>query len=347
MLLYKLALYHFRNKDQLQLVISPHLTVLLGENARGKTNILESIYFLINGVGFRESKEEELLQIGYSDGSVAGVFSESHNRNEFRIVYKKNNDTIIKTYLISRTKKRYQQYALEQTKAVLFAPEHIEIITGSPDARRSYFNKVISFYDPEYKKRIVNLENAIRRRNKIFDHRKDDLNLREELLFWNTYIVDQASYITEARKRYIEYLNSHSRLDHKEFVIEYMKNEATMKRFEEFFQEEKRWHRTLIGPQKDEFQILLKSDGDKNIHHYGSRSEQRLGVFWLKMNEITYYEDKFKKKPILLLDDIFSEFDKDNKKMIIDLIKQYQTILTTTEDHTIETLDFPKTIIKV
>ena len=103
----------------------------------------------------------------------------------------------------------------------------------------------------------------------------------------------------------------------------------------------------MIGPQKDDFQIAIKGETNTNIHHYGSRSEQRLAVFWLKMNEIVYYEDMFKKKPILLLDDIFSEFDQQNKKLILDLIKKYQTILTTTEEAVMGLIDIPKKIIRV
>jgi len=85
----------------------------------------------------------------------------------------------------------------------------------------------------------------------------------------------------------------------------------------------------------------------KNLLHFGSRSEQRLGVFWLKFNEINYHEEKFGKKPILLLDDIFSELDKKNKKLILDLITRYQTIVTTTEDDLINLSHKPNTVIGI
>lgn len=87
--------------------------------------------------------------------------------------------------------------------------------------------------------------------------------------------------------------------------------------------------------------------GDKNIHMFGSRSEQRLGVFWLKLNEIHFYEEILKKRPILLLDDIFSELDIKNKKLVLDLIKQYQTVLTTTEIELLDLADMPKTVINL
>lgn len=347
MLLQKLVLHDFRNRGQEVIDLSEHLTIFLGENARGKTNLLEAVYFLINGVGFRESREEELLQIGKNEAYVEGRFVIEEVTHDFKIHLMKKETVVEKAYFLHRTRKKHSAYMKEQTKAILFSPEQIEIVNGSPDVRRTYFNKIISFYDYDYKIKLLNLENALRRRNKIFDHTRDEKRLLEELAFWNTYIEEQAKYITQKRVEYCAYLNDHGSLDHKEFGIKYLKNEATAARFAEVFEEEKRWRRTLIGPQKDDFQICLKGPRDKNIHHFGSRSEQRLGVFWLKMNEITYYEGLFKRKPILLLDDVFSEFDHQNKIMIVDLIKKYQTLLTTTEEEMVEHIDIPKTIIKV
>lgn len=347
MLLQKIVLHDFRNRPQEVVDLGKHLTVFLGENARGKTNLLEAVYFLINGVGFRESREEELLKIGKTEGYVEGRFESEGNTMDFKVHLGKKNEKVEKTYFMQRTRKRHHSYMQEQTKAILFAPEQIEIVNGSPDIRRAYFNKAISFYDMEYKKRLGNLENALRRRNKIFDYVRDDMRLKEELSFWNGYIEEQAKYITKKRGDYVGYLNKHSRLDHKEFAIVYMKNEATAERFAQVFEEEKRWHRTVIGPQKDDFQIYIKGDFDKNVHHFGSRSEQRLAIFWLKMNEITFYEDMFHRKPILLLDDVFSEFDHTNKIMILELIQKYQTILTTTEEEVVDWIDIPKKIIRV
>jgi DNA replication and repair protein RecF len=347
MLLQKLVLQHFRNRSSDIFELNPHLTIFLGENARGKTNILESIYFLINGTGFRESREEELLQIGKNEAYVEGRFGVGQDHRDFKIYITKRASLTEKIYFLERTRRHHPQYLEDQTKAILFAPEHIEIINGSPDIRRDYFNKVISFYDREYKKKLINLESALRRRNKIFERVHDDAKLHEELSFWNTYIEEQATYITQQRSEYVIYLNKHQRLDHKEFQMVYMKNEATVARFKELFEEEKRWRRTLIGPQKDEFQIIIRGEVPKNVHHYGARSEQRFAVFWLKMNEITYYEDTHHNKPILLLDDVFSEFDRQNKKLILNLIRKYQTVLTTTEEELVKRIDIPKTVIEV
>ena len=194
---------------------------------------------------------------------------------------------------------------------------------------------------------MANYESAIRKRNKVLELVRDENRLRQELIFWNNYLIEQGSHITKNRERYINYLNKNPKLDNKEFKIVYQKNEVTQERFAEKYELEKRMRKTAIGPQKDDFIIYLKNGFDRNIHHFGSRSEQRLGVFWLKMNEINYTQEHFDKKPILLLDDVFSEFDMHNKKLILDLITSYQTILTTTEEEVIELIDMDKEIIRL
>jgi len=347
MLLKQVTFHNFRNFEKEIFIINPFLTIVIGENARGKTNLLEGIHVVLHGEGFRESKEEELIGIDNESGFVEGIFGEKDEKNIYRVSFGKKDEGVDKYFFVNKTKKRHILYLQEQIKAVLFSPEQIDIIIGPPGIRREYFDKLLTFYNYEYKKKLDNYGNALRRRNKVLEKHYDENQLKEELEFWNSYLIQQAEYITKKRKEYIDYLNKNQKLDAKEFSIEYIKNEFTVKRLEDFFEEEKRWRRTLIGPQKDDFQIFLKGKFKKNIHHYGSRSEQRMAVFWLKMNEIRYYEETREKKPILLFDDIFSELDVHNKKIILDLIKNYQTVVTTTEHEVIDLAEVPNTIIRL
>lgn len=347
MLLQTLVIRQFRNREEGVFVFDPKLTAIVGENARGKTNLLEAIFFVINGVGFRESREEELVQVGKKDAMVEAGFLDGIHKFNFKVHLTKRPDAVEKQYFVEKAKKRHLQYIGQQTKAVLFAPEQIEIVTGPPEARRTYFNKLLSQYDAEYKKRILNLESALRRRNKLLEHVKDEDKLREELPFWNGYLAEQSSYIVRKREEYVAYLNSHPKLDHKEFGVVYDKNEATLARFEEVFEKERILRKTLIGPHKDDIYFQLKAPFDKNIQHYGSRSEQRLTVFWLKMNEISYCEEMIKRRPIVLLDDVFSEFDRSNRKLILKLIHTHQTILTTTDEDVLDHIKASIKLIKV
>ncbi len=339
-------LFQFRNVKNKVFRLSEQLTLIVGENAKGKTNILESIMFLLNGTGFRESKEEELILMSETEGYVEGVFG-LDDSIRFKIFLKKHSVGTVKSFFIQKTKKRQSDYLKDQTRAVLFSPEQIEIITGAPEKRRSYFNAVISLFDPEYRVKLHNYESAVRKRNKVLETVHDVFKLHQELKFWNSYLIQQGEYITLKRQEYVDFLNAHPHLDHKQFKIVYEKNEVNELRFAEKIDLEMRTRKTMIGPQKDDFTFYLQDGFDKNIHHYGSRSEQRLSIFWLKMNEIRYMVNVFDKKPVLLLDDVFSEFDAHNKKLIIDLISSYQTVLTTTEEDIVSHINLKKEIIRL
>jgi DNA replication and repair protein RecF len=346
MILRTVSLLNFRNFTDRKFDFNESSTVIVGENARGKTNLLESIYFSLNGEGFRESKEEELIKWEETQSFIETIWYDHDVKNMFQIRLLKKANHIEKKYFVNKSEKTHYQYSQFTTKAVLFAPEHVDIVSNGPDKRRSYFDKLISISDKEYKKKLQNYENALRKRNKLLEFHGDENKLKEELKFWNTYLEEQATYIFEKRKKYIDYLNSHQEMQSKVFEIVYKENRLTVHKLEQLFDYEKRVRRTMIGPQKDDFEIYLVEATKKNVQLYGSRSEQRFAVFWLKLNEVNYLEEVFKKKPILLLDDVFSEFDLKNKQLILDLIQNYQTVITTTEADLIELAHISKSIIQ-
>lgn len=282
-----------------------------------------------------------------SQSEIQGLFASGDKNYIFRTILKRLGDSVDKNFSINMARRQHNQYLSETSKTVLFSPEQIEIMTGPPDRRRKYFNSLLGLFDPVYKKYLVNYDKALRKRNKILERYKDNEDLFNELAYWNDYLEKQAGYLTKKRQEYVDFLNEHNNIDNKAFSVKYLKNEFNERRLEENFELEKRYRRTVIGPQKDDFEIYQKNNSLKNLHHFGSRSEQRLAIFWLKFNEIRLYEVSFKNKPLLLLDDIFSELDIKNKKLIIDLVKKYQTIVTTTEIELLELADMPKSIIRL
>ncbi|MFA6081098.1 MAG: DNA replication and repair protein RecF [Patescibacteria group bacterium] len=343
MILKSIFLYHFRNFDKTQFKISPNLTAIFGDNARGKTNLLEGIYFILKGEGFRESKEEQLIKFIEKSSYVEAKLEESKTKDvsSLRIDLTIGDFGLNKTYFLEKTKKGRHSYLKNLTTVVLFSPEQIEIIDRTMSIRREYFDKFLSGIDSEYKKSLNNYNQALRKRNKILESGFNNQNIKQELDFWNKYLIDQGLQLVNKRSEYTKYLNSNRNIDSKEFFIEYKENKLSPERFNEYLSKELLIKRTLIGPHRDEFNIFMigKSKDKKNIHMYGSRSEQRLGLFWLKINELKYLEEFFKKKPILLLDDIFSELDHNNQKLIFELIGDYQTILTSTEKELTKLID--------
>jgi len=148
-------------------------------------------------------------------------------------------------------------------------------------------------------------------------------------------VVAHSAVITAGRTRFVQYLNNHQEKATKPFSISYHSDPCTRDRLREVSALERRFRRTVIGPQKDDFQIFLHESSKgrkKEVHLYGSRSEQRMAIFWLKLNELSYLEELSGIRPILLLDDIFSELDDTNRHLVTNVIKEYQTIATTTEE---------------
>lgn len=345
-MIFKSIFFHnFRNFDKKQFKINPNLTAIFGNNARGKTNLLEGIYFILKGEGFRESREEQLIIFNEKNGYVDARIEDKKNKDisSLRIDLTVNDFCLTKTYFLEKTKKGRHSYLKNLIPVVLFSPEQIEIIDRTMSIRREYFDKFLSGIDSEYKKRLTNYNQALRKRNKILETGFNSPNLDAELDYWNKLLIDNGTYLALKRREYVSYLNSNKKIDSKEFSIEYIENKINPERFSESLQKELLVKRTLIGPHRDEYIICLVNQltDKKNIHLYGSRSEQRLGLFWLKINELRYLEYFFRKKPILLLDDIFSELDHKNQKLIFNLIGNYQTVITSTDKGLMKLVNLP------
>lgn len=181
MLLTRMYLSHFRNFSQNEFTFSPFLTLIIGENAHGKTSLLEAIYTAVTGTGYRESREMELITWDETQSLVEAIFTDSDLKTVFQIqLLKQESERVEKHFYVNKTKKSWYQYKDLQTKAVLFAPEHISLVNGSPVRRRDYFDLVISEFDREYRKSLRNYMTALRKRNKVLELHMDEVNLRSE-----------------------------------------------------------------------------------------------------------------------------------------------------------------------
>ncbi len=343
MILKSISLNNFRNFEKKRFNINPNLTAIFGNNARGKTNLLEGIYFILKGEGFRESREEQLIIFNEKNSYVDAKLEDKINKDisNLRIDLTISDFGLSKSFFLEKTKKGRQSYLKNLITVVLFSPEQIEVIDRTMSIRREYFDKFLSGIDSEYKKLLTNYNQALRKRNKILESYFKNVNIKQELDFWNKYLIDHGTYLIKKRSEYIEYLNKNKNIDSKEFSIIYKPSTLSLERFNEYHDKELLVRRTMIGPHRDEYNIFLvnRSKIKKDIHMYGSRSEQRLGLFWLKINELKYLESFFKKKPLLLLDDIFSELDHNNQKLIFNLIGNYQTVITSTEKELTKLID--------
>lgn len=353
----QLILSDFRSYPRKKINFPSLCTVILGDNAAGKTNILEAIFFLATGKSFRADKDTEMIAFGREMGRIKGKITQLANNpitqstseeTELEIMLTGGEVIGIKTpmkkYSVNGVGKRMLDF-VGILKTVLFWPEDLELVTDSPGRRRRYLDFVLMQVDREYRRSIISYERGVRQRNRVLETIRDRGAHRHQLLFWDQLIIKDGNYISKKREEYIDYLNnsqilkfSNSQIGN--YHLEYDKSVISEGRLAQYSEEEIAAAVTLVGPHRDDFSFQITNNKEqitdeklRDLSQYGSRGEQRLAILWLKMGELAYIEEISGEKPILLLDDIFSELDHEHRKIIFDIIGSQQTIMTTTDLH--------------
>jgi DNA replication and repair protein RecF len=349
MRLRRVSLSYFRCHHSFSCHIGPHITFVIGANAKGKTSLLEAVYMLSEGKGYREDEEIELLTWDMPHGYISGEY-EHLTQHEAAVTYQVVDNRLQKRYLLNNAATTVTNYRRIQTPCVLFAPHQINIITGSPSHRREYINTVLENIDPLYHKAHHEYMQALRKRNKLLEEWVDRAVTLSQLVFWNEYMSERAAYIHAARSRYIAALNTKPDCAGAFFHAKYIPSIFDKAHLCARQETELAARRTLIGPQKDDIEITLSPKGNevaRKVSSYGSRSQQRLALLWLKLGEIELIQSHKKISPLLLLDDIFSEFDTSHHQIILDILPQFQTIIASTESDERLTALYPDaTIVK-
>ena len=350
MQLKRLTVSHYRNLKKHTFYFSPFLTLVVGVNSVGKTNLLEAIYLLLSGHGIKEDKQDELIMTGKKQTIIDGDFVEGDYIIRVKVVID-NDQFITKKNFVNGVERRYFEFSKYVPPVVLFTPQLIESLTTEPSRRRGLFDQMLCTCDIEYKKRLNNYSSAITKRNKLLERFISRETLIQELSFWNTYLVEQATYITEKREELATFYNSLRNVGNFTFRMEYVSNPLTLDRLEETLDEQIRRRSTYIGPQRDDYKIFLNLNGkgsqEFDVEIYGSRSQQRLALLWVILSQLQLYKTRLERLPILLLDDIFSELDDINAHLVIDVIKKYQTIITTNNLKIAEDIDQQHIVIKL
>jgi DNA replication and repair protein RecF len=333
----KLILQNFRNYPKKVFEFSPQTTLIVGPNASGKTNILEAVYGLAIGKSFRAEKEDEVIGQISQIGQIRGTMKE----NDLEIIWD-GRSFFRKIYKVNGVGKRQQDF-VGQFRAVLFCPQDIEIITDSPSIRRKYLDLVLTQIFKDYRVAVRIYEKALRQRNRLlWQIREKRLAVRgEQLEYWNNLLITNGKIIHERRREYLGFLGSLVRLPARQggLGIEYEHSIISTERLEKYAAEEMAAATTLVGPHRDDFFVKIQETNSKkqrDVKHYGSRGEQRLAIFDIKLGELAYIEKVTGEKPVLLLDDIFSELDHANRHKILEIIPKQQTIMTTTDLHLVE-----------
>lgn len=334
----KIHLSNFRNFASKTLEFSDGITVIFGENAVGKTNILEALYFLSTAKSFKAKVEEDAINydkdLSRIKGKVSGetVLEVVLTRGLLDIGTGTPEKVARKKLLLNGVSKRLIDFA-GNFRTVLFGPQDLDLVTESPSLRRRFLDSVLSQVDREYRRSILSYEKGLRQRNRLLLRIREEGVSRSQLLYWDHLLIKNGDYITAKREELIGYINLEPQVNDQRFRLEYDKSIISPARLSQYKDEEVSAATTLVGPHRDDF-IFHKND--HNLASFGSRGEQRMGVLWLKLSELSFIESRTDERPTLLLDDIFSELDHDHRSLVMKVAEKQQTIITTADEHFID-----------
>ncbi|MFC1625754.1 DNA replication/repair protein RecF [Patescibacteria group bacterium] len=330
----KIQLTNFRNFKKKTLIFSEGTTVIIGPNASGKTNILESMFVLSTGKSFRAKVEEEVVNykadIARVKGKVDGLILEAVlTRGLLDIGNGKPEKIARKKLIVAGVSKRLIDFA-GNFKVVVFGPWDMDLVTESPSIRRKFLDYVISQVDREYRRSSLSYEKGLRQRNKLLLRTREEGLSRLQLSFWDRLLIKNGDYISQKRREFIEFVNLHKSLASNHNTLEYDKSAISEARLEQYAEEEVAAATTLVGPHRDDFIFKM---GKRDLSRYGSRGQQRMAILWLKLAELSFIEEKTNERPTLLLDDILSELDDEHRDIVMSVVKNRQTIITTADPH--------------
>jgi len=347
MFIKNLALKDFRNFKAKKVEFSEKITVILGDNATGKSNILEALHLLSTGKSFKARIEREMVNYGCDIARIEGVVKLPNlTSSKLEIVLTKGEINLHgggvqkaqkKKLLVNGVAKRLIDFA-GNIKTVLFGPWDLDLVTESPSIRRQFLDIVLSQVDREYRRSAMIYEKGLRQRNKLLLRIRDEGLSRSQLMYWDKLLIKHGEYLTVKRGGFIDYVNATPDFLDRDYSLVYDSSVISEGRLAQYEEEEIAAATTLVGPHRDDFRFNISGNSEKSVDlsSYGSRGEQRMGVLWLKLAELSFIEKTTGDKPILLLDDIFSELDHEHRGTVMDVCKRQQTIITTADPHYIE-----------
>ncbi|MDW7673080.1 MAG: DNA replication/repair protein RecF [Bacillota bacterium] len=356
MRLKSLKLDYFRNYDKIKIEFRQNIVIFVGENAQGKTNILEAIYYLATGSAYRPNKDRELINWKNDYFSIkAEIISHRERDITIEIDYIKQKKSIS----INGVKKNKLQDLFGNLNVVIFAPEDLILIKGTPGDRRRFLNKEISQVSSQYYYFYSQYNKILLQRNSIlkkiaFSKRQ----LTDQLNVWDNQLVYYGSRVVKWRLDFIYLLSKYAALSHQalsgnteELSLTYTTNtcdilkkkniisgisiddiaEEFLRKLKETAKDEVDKATTLIGPHRDDIDFIIN---EKDLKYYGSQGQQRSAVLSVKLAQIKLIKDKLDTFPILLLDDVMSELDQKRREHLLQQTEsEIQTFITTTHLH--------------
>ena len=330
----KIKLKNFRNYEDQEIELEKKINIFYGDNAQGKTNIIESIFLCSIGKSFRARKDNELIQFNKDFASSYIEFEKSDREGNIKIDISQK-----KSIYLNGIKIKKLSDLLGNINVVLFTPDDINILKDGPDKRRRFLDIMIGQLRPNYV-HVLNMYNeTIKQRNNYLKQIRDENKSEELLEIWDEKLIEYGEKIYTYRQQYVEKIkekinNIHKKItDEKEEIkIEYISNCENKEEYLNLLKERRKLDIikgfTTKGIHRDDINIYIN---DKLVGIYGSQGQNRTTVLSLKISELQVIYDEIGEYPILLLDDFMSELDEKRRSKLLENIENTQVIITCTD----------------
>lgn len=336
-----IQLENFRNYNEINLDFDDGVNVFLGQNAQGKTNLLEAIYFLSLAHSHRTSDNQSLINQSNDSAKINGIIEKNYGETTLDLVINKSGKKASVNHLLTN---RLSEY-IGNFNVVLFAPEDLELVKGGPAIRRKFMDREFGQISTKYLFSIAQYNKILKSRNlylkKLQNKSASDLVYLDVM---TEQLIDFGSNIIFDRYRFIELLEKHAKIIHQNISdnqedlklsykspvennsIELISNQLR----DLFFKNQNReilQGNTLIGPHRDDFEMLVNQ---QDVYEFGSQGQQRTVALSIKLAEIDLLKEQVGEYPVLLLDDVFSELDSSRQTLLLKSIEnKVQTFITT------------------
>ena len=334
MIIKSLELTNFRNYDSLFIQFDKGTNILYGDNAQGKTNILEAIHLSATTKSHKGSKDRDIIQFGREEGHIRTYLEKDGMEVKVDMHLRNSKSKVI---AINGQKIKKASELLGILNVVLFSPEDLSIIKNGPSERRRFVDMELCQLDPFYLYNLNHYNKIVDQRNSLLKDLYLNPSLRDTLSIWDSQLVSFGSKIIERRKLFVDQINDiiceiHHKLSggRETLVIQY-EPDVTIEDFEKKCQlnqeRDIKYKQTSTGPHRDDFSFLI---GDIDVRKFGSQGQQRTAALSLKLSEIELVKKISKDTPVLLLDDVLSELDSNRQNFLLNHIGEIQTIITCT-----------------
>ena len=334
MIIKSIKLENFRNYENLELSFEKGTNILYGDNAQGKTNVLEAVYLSATTKSHKGSKDKEIIRFGQDEAHIRTNLDKEGMEYRVDMHLKKSKS---KGIAVNGQHLKKAAQLLGLLNVVFFSPEDLSIIKNGPSERRRFVDMELCQIDKYYLYNLNQYNKIVNQRNKLLKDFYHNTDIYETLHVWDMQLVTYGKQIIERRKEFVDQLNAiiygiHKTLSggREELVIVYEPDtEAENFEYElqKFREKDIKYKMTSVGPHRDDFSFVVNG---VDIRKYGSQGQQRTAALSLKLSEIELVKKVTGDNPVLLLDDVLSELDSNRQNYLLNNIGNIQTIITCT-----------------